>query len=89
MPKVYNRRYETPPEGSISIDRGTKYGNPFVIGVNGTRQDVLEKYKIYLKSNPELIEDIKKELKGKNLVCWCKPLACHGDILLEIANERT
>ena len=31
---------------------------------------------------------IRKELKGKDLVCWCAPKSCHADILLEIANAR-
>lgn len=34
------------------------------------------------------IENVKRELKGKNLACWCKPgEPCHADILLKIANE--
>lgn len=31
---------------------------------------------------------IRKELRGKNLACWCKlNQACHADVLLEIANQ--
>lgn len=37
-------------------------------------------------THPELVELAKKELKGKDLVCWCAPKLCHGDVLLEIAN---
>jgi len=33
------------------------------------------------------IDDIKQELRGKNLACWCKlSEVCHADVLLEIAN---
>jgi hypothetical protein len=33
------------------------------------------------------VEDVRKELKGKDLVCWCSPLPCHADVLLELANR--
>lgn len=38
--------------------------------------------------DPTTVEDVKRELRGKNLACWCKPGApCHADVLLEIANK--
>lgn len=63
------------------------FGNPFIVGRDGNRDEVLEKYKTYLNLNPELIQEAKKLLKGKILVCWCSPEQCHGDILLEVANS--
>lgn len=71
----------------VYIGRPTKWGNPFVIGKDGDRQQVVEKYKEWILQQPQLVEAAKKELCGKNLVCFCSPQACHGDILLEIANE--
>ena len=47
----------------------------------------LEKYKEFIYAKPQLIEDACKELKGKDLVCWCAPQACHGEVLMEIAND--
>jgi hypothetical protein len=88
MPKVLNKRKDFIPEGSVYVGRPSKYGNPFSIGVDGTRGEVLDKYRKYLNDNPDLVADIKKELKGKDLVCWCMPLRCHAEILLEIANEE-
>ena len=70
----------------VYIGRPSKWGNPFIIGKDGNREEVIEKYKQYLNKNPELIEQIKKELKGKILGCWCSPAKCHGDILAKIAN---
>lgn len=32
-------------------------------------------------------EEIKRELKGKRLGCWCKPQGCHGDVLARIAES--
>lgn len=53
------------------------------------RAEVLQKYREYMSSSgaAELWKEIRKELKGKDLVCWCAPKPCHADILLEIANE--
>ena len=70
----------------IYIGRPSKWGNPYSVGKDGTREEVIEKYREYIRLNPFLILDAKKELQGKTLGCWCKPKACHGDILLEIAN---
>ncbi len=77
------------------IGRPTKFGNPFS-HKDGTlakykvetREEAIAKYEEWIRSKPELIEAAKKELKGKNLFCWCYPLACHGDILLKISNEE-
>lgn len=85
LPKVLNKRLRQ--EDGVYIGRPSVWGNPFEIGVDGNRQQVIEKYQTYLKCNPALLERAKKELKGQNLVCWCAPLACHGDILLKVANE--
>ena len=69
------------------IGRPSKWRNPFVIGPDGTREDVVRKFEEYLMLNPVLIEAAKRELKGKDLVCFCAPLSCHGDVLSRIANE--
>ena len=38
-------------------------------------------------SLPFTIDDVRRELKGKDLICWCKPGApCHADVLLDVAN---
>lgn len=71
----------------VYIGRPSKWGNPFEIGKDGNRQEVIEKYRQYLFKNPHLVKEAQKELKGKTLACWCAPQACHGDILLEIANQ--
>ena len=61
--------------------------NPFKIGKDGSRDEVLEKYRNYIIKKIEEDENFKSELiklKGKNLGCWCKPEKCHGDILIEL-----
>ena len=88
MPKVYNvKEISNLSEDFIYIGRPSKYGNPFLIGKDGTRKQVIQKFIDMLNSDIHLMNEIKNELKGKNLVCHCKPKECHGDYLLQIANE--
>lgn len=86
-PQVYNIKDTTRPKDCVYIGRPSVYGNPFIIGKDGSRLDVIKKYEQYLANNSKLTETIKNNLRGKNLVCFCKPLECHGDILLKIANQ--
>ncbi len=66
----------------VYIGRPSKWGNPFSIGKDGTRKEVIQKYEEYFLHNPHLMNFLY-ELKGKVLGCWCKPKACHGDILVK------
>jgi len=88
MPKVLNDHKDRSSSDAVYIGRPSKWGNPFVIGKDGSREDVLLKYRLWFLSNPALIKEAKKELKGKDLICFCKPKPCHGDLLLKIANEE-
>ena len=59
-----------------------EWGNPFSIGKDGTREEVLIKFKQYLWNKMESPSYCRKlyTLRGKTLGCFCKPNACHGDI---------
>lgn len=87
MPQVHNKYKNTAPKDAVYIGRGSPFGNPFVIGKDGSRDDVCNKFERMLSNNPSLLALVKAELKGKDLVCFCKPHRCHGDTLLQIANE--
>jgi hypothetical protein len=67
--------------------KSSNFANPYKIGKDGTREEILIKYKKYiinkLKNNKPLRNDLRS-LKDKNLGCWCCPEMCHGDILLEL-----
>ena len=67
------------------VGRPTKWGNPFEIGVDGSREEVIEKYGKWIQTQPALLDDLP-ELCDKVLACWCSPKPCHGDILLQLAN---
>jgi len=87
MPKVLNKHKlgNTMPLGSVYIGRPSKWGNPFIIDRDGTREEVIAKYREYIMADTYLRSAVKS-LKGLDLVCWCAPQACHGDVLLELAN---
>jgi hypothetical protein len=86
MPTVHNKYKSTAPADAIYIGRPTKWGNPFVIGKDGNRQEVVQKYKDYILANESLLSQIH-ELRGKDLICFCAPQQCHGDVLIELANQ--
>lgn len=70
----------------VYIGRPSKWGNPFVIGVDGTREEVIAKYEQYVRESPKLMAALP-ELEGKTLGCWCAPLPCHGDVLIKLVGE--
>lgn len=70
----------------IYVGRGSKFGNPFRIGVDGNREEVIEQYRLHLWNMIRLGKtsiDELAELYGKTLGCFCKPKACHADILVK------
>jgi hypothetical protein len=91
------------PPNTVYVGRGSPWGNPFVVGPDGTRAKCVALYGklldglICLSKSPE-IEPQKRilrhalkhihELRGKNLACWCAAGPCHADILLKLANQE-
>ena len=68
----------------IDICRPSSWGNPFRIGVHGTREQVIDKFRLWVLQQPALIELAQAHLKDRVLGCVCKPLPCHGDVWAEI-----
>jgi len=67
----------------VYIGRGSKWGNPFVMGRDGDRDEVITKYERWIVTQDDLMEALG-ELQGKVLGCWCHPKPCHGDILIKL-----
>jgi hypothetical protein len=84
VPVVVNKHYQGM---TLYIGRGSKWGNPFVIGKDGTREEVIAKYRQHLADSPELMDSLH-ELDGHWLGCFCKPKACHGDVLVEAFKRK-
>jgi hypothetical protein len=85
--KVHNKKHGTAPADAVYIGRPSKWGNPFVIGKDGNREQVITKFEEWILEQPELLAQLH-ELKGKDLVCWCAPEVCHGDVLARLANDN-
>lgn len=84
MPRIYNLRDKhriSIPRDAVYCGRGTPYGNPFIGGTHGSRARVIERFK------NEVLPDLDvSALRGKDLVCWCVPLPCHCESIMEKAN---
>jgi hypothetical protein len=80
---VVNKRAEA---YDVYIGRPSKWGNPFFISGDQDRETAIQRYREWIVTKPTLLADLK-ELKGKRLGCFCKPLSCHGDVLAEMADK--
>lgn len=84
--RVWNKRDRNVPSNAVYVGRPTKFGNPFQITAHQSRETVIALYTSYIEGYPELMEAARRELRGRDLVCWCAPHACHADVLARIAN---
>lgn len=66
----------------------SRFANPFRIDRDGTREEVIAKFRGWVINHPVMVAQIRRELRGKRLGCWCAPKACHGDVLAEIADQE-
>jgi hypothetical protein len=80
----------------IGRGKGCKWGNPFSHKENttakfkvGSRKEAIDAYREWITKGEgqHLLNDLD-ELKGKVLGCWCKPKSCHGDVLVELIENR-
>jgi len=82
-PKVYNKHHGDAPRDAVYIGRGSPWGNRFVIGEHGDRDQVCDRFEC------EQLPDMDvRDLANKDLVCFCAPHRCHGDSILLKANHR-
>ena len=72
----------------VYIGRPSKWGNPFVVGKHGQRGECIALYESWLRRSSALLAALD-ELRGLVLGCWCAPRACHGDVLVHLANANT
>jgi hypothetical protein len=71
----------------VYIGRPSKWGNPFTVGKDGTQEEVVKMYAVWVLAQPELMAALP-ELRGKVLGCWCAPKLCHGNVLMDLANKE-
>ncbi|MDP6345525.1 MAG: DUF4326 domain-containing protein [Alphaproteobacteria bacterium] len=90
------------PKEAVYVGRPTKWGNPFRIDPSNdyTAAEAVRDFRLWIDRDrslcpdvmdlgePPAIEDIKRELAGRDLACWCRlDGPCHADVLLDIANR--
>lgn len=64
---------------------GSPLANPFRPGRDGTREEVIERYREHLMGRPDL-RALLPGLRGRRLGCWCAPEPCHAYVLAEFAD---
>lgn len=69
----------------VLIGRPTKWGNPFNMLDHGGRERCVRLFAEWVVKQPHLMADLH-ELQGQQLLCYCKPLLCHGDVLALLAD---
>lgn len=84
--RVVNKKTTT--DYDIYIGRGTPWGNPYAIGHGDgpDRAEVIERYKEFFSEKMSSDESFKNgilAMRGLRLACFCKPAACHGDVIAE------
>lgn len=98
MITIVNKKKEPALSPGIYVGRPSPLGNPYLIGVDGCREIVIEKYRVWLKR--QLLDRLSPASKMINnlctiarhadlkLVCWCAPLLCHAEIIKKVIEER-
>lgn len=91
------------PDNTVKVDRTTKWGNPFIVGKDGTQAQCVYWFQLMLGGAIHMssvagwraleqyramaLSDVA-ELRGKSLACWCHVgKPCHADVLLRLANS--
>ncbi len=86
---VMNLRLRQPVgEHEMRVDRSTKWGNPFVMGKHGDREQVISMYREHLWKQiqeGEVTVDELASMAGMNLYCWCAPKPCHANVIEQAA----
>jgi hypothetical protein len=75
----------------VYVGRPTRWGNPFTIKEVGDAQAAVDMFRGAIRTLHATLGfgELRRELRGKNLACWCKlSEPCHADVLLEIANAK-
>lgn len=91
MPTTVVNKYKD--KYDVYIGRGSKWGNPFTHKqgtkaefIVETREEAVKKFEEWFLERPQLIREAYEELNGKVLGCFCKPQACHGDVICKYVN---
>ena len=79
------------PAGAVRITRPSRWGNPHEVGPDCPPDVAVARFRadLYAGRLRVTVEDVRRDLAGRDLACWCPPdRPCHGDVLVEVANRR-
>lgn len=90
------------PPNTVVVSRPGRWGNHWRVGTKpavpktwmdvftvATRDEAVRNFRLFMEAHPGVCEEARRELRGKNLGCWCRPgEPCHADVLLAIANSE-
>ena len=82
---VVNKRHGVPFD--VYIGRPSRWGNPFPLRKDEPRGSTISRFRQYAVARLAREPDWLEPLRGKVLACWCKPAACHGDVIVEMLGE--
>ncbi|HYG27136.1 MAG TPA: DUF4326 domain-containing protein [Caulobacteraceae bacterium] len=86
MVRVLNKKVSGVPAGAVYVGRPTQWGNPFAMRTESERALVVRRFEQYAAQRLVRERGWLEPLRGKDLVCWCAPRACHADVLARLAN---
>lgn len=71
--------------GAVYVGRPTKWGNPVSVNDDTPRGQAIIAFLDHLRARPDLVEGARKELAGRDLICWCAPRPCHAEVWRHVA----
>ena len=81
MRRIYNKHHGDAPPDAIYCGRGSGYGNPFTIGTDGNREEVIAKFEVYIRAILRCDPHYLDALDEQPMICFCYPQLCHCNIL--------
>jgi Domain of unknown function (DUF4326) len=77
------------PAGAVVVSRPGKWGNPHRVDPAAPEEAIAQYRDDLLAGRLRVtVDDVRRELRGRDVACWCAPgRPCHGDVLLEVAND--
>ena len=91
MMPVLNKKRDAIPAGARYVGRPMPFGNPFRLIADGTRDEVVDKYRAWFADrirDPVFRHQVEGLRNATALVCFCAPLRCHADVIVEYLSEN-
>lgn len=88
LPVIKRVRGKALPPGAVYVGRGSRWGDPYLVGIHGSREECVALYCNWIAERPHLVDALAAR-RPTSLACWCAPLPCHADALAELLAARS